>query len=74
MGCYVILSNIFIIYYEDVYPLFNQEPTKKTGPVIRYVVHIVVLIVVLILYSMIVNFHGNQTFVDFVRFLICDNL
>ena len=31
MCCYVNLICILINVYEDVYPLFNQEATKKTG-------------------------------------------
>ena len=48
-----------------MYKLFKQEAAKKVKAR-KYVC-------VLILYGMLVNFRGDQIFMDFVRFLIHDS-
>ena len=62
MWSLVIINAINV--YIHMYKLFKQEAAKVKAR--KYVC-------VLILYGMLVNFCGDQIFMDFVRFLIHDS-
>ena len=67
MHCYVALSNVNV--YEDVYPLFT---TKKGGQLLGMFVFYCAIRFSVVPYDSL--FCWYQIFMDFVKFLIHDNL
>ena len=58
--------------HKDTYLIFKQEAAKKAGQLAIRCVNCCIR--VKILFCMVVNFRGGQIYIDFVRFLIHEDL